>query len=74
VEIEMVDGTRHAHFQPYRVGDPEAPLDDAMLTDKFMELGGPVLGQDKAASLLVALWQLDARPVRQLGLGALRAR
>lgn len=74
VEIEMVDGTRHAHFQPYRVGDPEAPLDDAMLTDKFMELGGPVLGQDKAASLLDALWHLDARPVRQLGLGALRAR
>lgn len=74
VEIEMADGTRHAHFQPYRVGDPEAPLDDAMLTDKFMELGGPVLGHDKAASLLDALWQLDARPVRQLGLGALRAR
>ena len=74
VEIEMADGTCHAHFQPYRVGDPEAPLDDAMLTDKFLELAGPVLGQDKAATLLTALWQLDGRPVRQLGLAALRAR
>lgn len=74
VEIEMADGTRHAHFAPYRLGDPEAPLDDAMLADKFMELAGPVLGTSKAASLLDALWQLGDRPVRQLGLGALHAR
>ena len=74
VEIEMADGSRHAHVAPYRLGDPEAPLDDAMLADKFMELGGPVLGTDQAASLLDALWRLDDRPVRDLGLTALRAR
>lgn len=74
VAIEMADGRRHEHFAPYRRGDPEAPLDDATLADKFMELAGPVLGTIRAASLLDALWQLDARPVRALGLGALRAR
>ncbi|MNN27841.1 MmgE/PrpD family protein [compost metagenome] len=73
VEIEMADGSRHAHFAPYRRGDPEAPLDDAMLTDKFMELGAPVIGAGPAARLLDALWQLGDRPVRALGLGQLRA-
>ncbi len=58
---------------PYRRGDPEAPLDDAMLTDKFMELGAPVIGAGPAARLLDALWQLGDRPVRALGLGQLRA-
>lgn len=74
VEIEMQDGARHTHFAPYRLGDPEAPLDDAMLADKFMELAGPVLGTVKAASLLDALWRLDDRPVRDLGLRTLQAR
>lgn len=73
VEIEMADGSRHAHFAPYRRGDPEAPLDDAMLADKFMELSAPVIGAGPAARLLDALWQLDDRPVRALGLGTLRA-
>ncbi|WP_227460600.1 MmgE/PrpD family protein [Cupriavidus pauculus] len=73
VEIEMADGKRHAHFAPYRLGDPEAPLDDAMLADKFMELAAPALGTVKAAGLLDALWRLDERPVRDLGLHALRA-
>jgi 2-methylcitrate dehydratase PrpD len=73
VEIEMADGSRHTHFAPYRRGDPEAPLDDAMLTDKFMELGAPVIGAGPAARLLDALWQLGDRPVRALGLGQLRA-
>ncbi|MGO4304487.1 MmgE/PrpD family protein [Cupriavidus sp. RAF12] len=73
VEIEMADGSRHAHFAPYRRGDPESPLDDATLADKFMELGAPVLGAGPAARLLDALWQLDHRPVRALGLSTLRA-
>jgi 2-methylcitrate dehydratase PrpD len=73
VEIEMADGSRYTHFAPYRRGDPEAPLDDAMLTDKFMELGAPVIGAGPAARLLDALWQLGDRPVRALGLGQLRA-
>lgn len=73
VEIEMVDGACHTYFAPYRKGDPEAPLDDATLADKFMELSAPVLGAGPAARLLDALWQLDDRPVRALGLSALKA-
>jgi hypothetical protein len=38
-----------------------------------MELAAPALGTVKAAGLLDALWRLDERPVRDLGLHALRA-
>jgi len=73
VEIEMIDGSRHAHFAPHRLGDPEAPLDDATLAEKFMELSGPVLGTVHAARLLDALWRLDDRPLRTLALDTLHA-
>ncbi|WP_059414155.1 MmgE/PrpD family protein [Cupriavidus basilensis] len=71
VEILLKDGTRHAHFAPYRKGDPEAPLDDATLADKFTELAAPVIGGDAARALLAALWQLDAGSVRALRLAEL---
>ncbi|ABF12227.1 MmgE/PrpD family protein [Cupriavidus metallidurans] len=72
VEIEVTDGSRHAHFAPYRLGDPEAPLDDATLGDKFMELSAPALGSVHAARLLDALWRLDDRPLRSLALDKLQ--
>ena len=72
MEIEVTDGSRHAHFAPYRLGDPEAPLDDATLGDKFMELSAPALGSVHAARLLDALWRLDDRPLRSLALDKLQ--
>jgi hypothetical protein len=59
----MADGKRHAHFAPYRLGDPEAPLDDATLATSSWNWPRP-LGTVKAAGLLDALWRLDERPVR----------
>ncbi|MEK6594336.1 MAG: MmgE/PrpD family protein [Pseudomonadota bacterium] len=56
VEIELNDGRRFAHFQPYRKGDPELPLTDEELNDKFTELAEPVLGKAAAAALLKQLW------------------
>ncbi|MCP3025073.1 MmgE/PrpD family protein [Cupriavidus basilensis] len=71
VEILLKDGTRHTLFAPYRKGDPESPLDDATLNDKFMELAAPVIGSDTAEELLAALWQLETRSVRGLRLAGL---
>lgn len=71
VEILLKDGTRHTLFAPYRKGDPESPLDDATLSDKFMELAAPVIGSDTAEELLAALWQLETRSVRGLRLAGL---
>ncbi|AGU49151.1 2-methylcitrate dehydratase-like protein [Variovorax paradoxus B4] len=59
VEIETVDGQRHAWLQPDRKGDPELPLSDAELEDKFLELAMPVIGAERAQGLLQRLWGLD---------------
>ena len=59
VEIETVDGRKFAHFQPTRKGDPEMPLTDDELNDKFLELAAPVLGEPAARALLDQLWATD---------------
>ena len=53
-------GQRFEHFAPHRKGDPEAPLGDADIDAKFLELAGPVIGDAKARDLLARLWKLDA--------------
>lgn len=62
VQIELLDGRSGSYFQPTRKGDPEQPLTDAELGDKFMELVQPVLGEAEAHALLQRLWQLDCAP------------
>ena len=59
VQIELKDGRQFAHFQPYRKGDPEMPLTDAELNDKFTELAQPVLGKPATAALLRQLWKTE---------------
>ena len=59
VEIETAGGRKFSHFQPYRKGDPELPLTDDELNDKFLELASPVIGDAKARALLVELWATD---------------
>ena len=59
--VTISAGGRSAeHLQPTRIGDPEAPLSDAQLEEKYLELSGPVLGEAKARSLLGRLWKLEA--------------
>jgi hypothetical protein len=43
-------------LQPTRKGDPDAPLTDADLNDKFLELASPVLGVEPAKRRLEELW------------------
>jgi len=59
VEIETNDGRKFAHFQPYRKGDPEMPLTDGELNDKYLELAMPVIGDATSRQLLDALWSLE---------------
>jgi 2-methylcitrate dehydratase PrpD len=51
-------GKREEFLQPTRIGDPEAPLSDRMLEEKYYELVTPVLGEAKARQELARLWQL----------------
>lgn len=70
VRVALADGRVLEHFSPYRKGDPEAPLSDAEIDAKFLELVAPVLGAAAADRLLGQLWRLDTLPVSGLELGA----
>jgi len=56
------EGRSESLLQPTRKGDPDAPLSDAELEDKFHELAGAVLGAARARDLLAQLWALDRAP------------
>ena len=52
-------GKREEWLQPTRIGDPDAPLSDRMLEEKYFELVMPVLGEAKAREVLARLWKLE---------------
>jgi 2-methylcitrate dehydratase PrpD len=60
VRIDLADGRSEEHLQPTRKGDPDLPLSDQELNEKFLELAGPVLGA-KAEKRLEHLWQLETQ-------------
>ena len=62
VAIETRDGREDEHLQPARKGDPELPLSDRDLEDKFLELASPVLGEATARALVAKLWKLETLP------------
>ena len=62
VWITLNDGRELYRYQPTRKGDPDAPLSDAELSEKFLELVGPMIGERAAAALLNQLWTGDALP------------
>jgi 2-methylcitrate dehydratase PrpD len=59
VAIATRDGREEELLQPTRIGDPEAPLSDAQLDAKYLELAAPVLGDGRARELLARLWKLE---------------
>ncbi|MFL6714887.1 MAG: MmgE/PrpD family protein [Burkholderiaceae bacterium] len=59
VEIRLRDGRVLSCLQPFRKGDPEAPLSDRELEQKYRELADPVLGSEAAGALLDKLNRLD---------------
>jgi 2-methylcitrate dehydratase PrpD len=59
VTIRTTDGRELAHHAKTRKGDPDAPLSDAEIVDKYRELAIPVLGRGDAEMLLDALWRVD---------------
>lgn len=68
VAVTTRDGRTHEHHAPYRKGDPEAPLGDADIDAKFLELASPVIGGAKSRELLQRLWRLETLPVSALEL------
>ncbi|MSO92560.1 MAG: MmgE/PrpD family protein [Rhodospirillales bacterium] len=60
VEIETTDGRLLKFHAPTRKGDPENPLTDAELTDKYRELVDAVMGERTSKALLDILWKIDS--------------
>lgn len=69
VLVFLKSGQVLEHFQPYRIGDPEAPLSDEKISQKFLELASPVISDRTAKQLLDRLWSIDKESnVRALNL------
>jgi 2-methylcitrate dehydratase PrpD len=52
-------GRREELLQPTRIGDPDAPLSDRVLEEKYFELATPVVGEKQAKEVLDRLWRLE---------------
>jgi 2-methylcitrate dehydratase PrpD len=61
VSIQLANGKSEEFLQPTRKGDPDMPLSDTELEEKFLELAAPVLGDGAARSLLGRLWRLETQ-------------
>ncbi len=72
VTIDMNDGSQMSHYAPTRKGDPDNPLSDQELEDKFRELAGPVLGAEHQEAFIANIWQLDQQPDLPLAATGLR--
>jgi 2-methylcitrate dehydratase PrpD len=62
VTLRLRNGTKLERYQPTRKGDPDAPLTDTELADKFRELTTPVIGPAAAEVLRAAIWTGAAVP------------
>jgi 2-methylcitrate dehydratase PrpD len=71
VKVTLRDGRVIEQFAPCRKGDPEAPLTDADLNDKFLELASPVIGEAQARGLLEQLWTVERHALTALRLRSL---
>jgi 2-methylcitrate dehydratase PrpD len=62
VEIKLKDGRVLNRHQHTRKGDPDAPLSDQDLSDKFLELTSDAIGAAQAKAVLAQLWEGTALP------------
>jgi 2-methylcitrate dehydratase PrpD len=60
IRMQLRDGRVLTLLQPTRKGDPEQPLTDGELEQKYLELATPVLGHEVAAALLDRLRVIEA--------------
>jgi 2-methylcitrate dehydratase PrpD len=58
VTIRIKDGRLVSFLAPTRKGDPDNPLSDEELSDKFLELVAPITGSAPARKLLSVLWDM----------------
>lgn len=62
VEIDMADGSQLSHHSPTRRGDPDSPLSDEEIEQKFRELTDPVMNSDAQNKVIDKIWTLELQP------------
>jgi 2-methylcitrate dehydratase PrpD len=73
VAVTDTSGATREYTRHTRKGDPDDPLTDSELDEKFLELATPVLGVEGASDLNNALWSLAGlASVRDLPFGSER--
>lgn len=60
VEVELDDGSLLRARTEIMAGHPDNPVDDQVLSDKFLGLAAPVIGDAPANELLQAAWNFGA--------------
>ncbi|WP_329319932.1 MmgE/PrpD family protein [Streptomyces sp. NBC_01262] len=60
VRVTIRQGATHERLRLTRKGDPDDPLNDQELRDKFDELVPPFLGRSRAEAIASALWNLPS--------------
>lgn len=71
VELELADGTRLQSEPTEALGDPERPVSDEGIRDKFTSFSAPVIGDENAAALLKMISDLGISASAQDLCGAL---
>lgn len=70
VHVIDTQGKIYNYVRYTRKGDPDDPLSDTELNDKFQELATPVLGETRTVEMQQALWNLaDLTDLRDLEVG-----
>ena len=59
VTIQLMNGDTFSHHAPTRKGDPDAPLSDDELSEKYRELSAPVIGESHASELEDRIWKVE---------------
>lgn len=62
ISITLTDGRELNFFSPTRKGDPDAPLTDTELSEKYRELAVDVIGSERASALENKIWSLETLP------------
>lgn len=66
VKVTLKDGLTFEHFSPCRKGDPEAPLTDLDLDNKFFELVDGIITAEQAKKLRDQIWVLEQLQIQDL--------
>jgi 2-methylcitrate dehydratase PrpD len=62
VVIDLADGRQLSHHSPTRRGDPDSPLSDEEIEQKFRELTAPVMNFDAQNKVIDKIWTLELQP------------